>query len=110
MGVRLSVSLGEVHRSNWGAPEDVTLLIHKDGEHVATVRYEFVEGEGEGEGVNAAKQVGTVRCEADSDTCPGDPIYVAALALRAAYAQCITDDVEFLADVFDIHPSIFFEV
>lgn len=106
--VKVTVELGEVHRSNWGAPEDVTLVVKNaaTGDFIANVRYEFVEA---GEDEPVTMQVGAVRCEADPNA-PGDPIYIAALALQAAYKQCAVGDYEFLADVFESSSIIEFEV
>jgi hypothetical protein len=110
--MKLTVELGTVNRTNWGAPEDCTLLVKNPatGEQVATVRYSFDETDAAGaDGEPTVSSIGSIRCEADIAKCPGDPIMVAACALKAIYDK-ETSEHEFLAFVFDEFPVIEFEV
>lgn len=109
--MKLTVELGTVNRSNWGAPEDVTLLVKNPatGEQVATVRYNFEETEPADGGGIPASSIGSIRCEADFSKCPGEPVMIAALTMKALYDES-TSDTEFLADVFEDVPVIEFEV
>lgn len=109
MSVKLTVELGQVNRTNWGAPEDVTLLIRNAaGDQVATVRYEFLESEPQGVG-QSPMQTGTITCESNTDHAPGEAIMLAAYAMKAVY-DVFTGDHEFLTDVFEDDRVIEFEM